>query len=179
MDVKNEQCRICFQRAIHGMQRVLMPCHVVQMVGGVQILMGKPWLVMGTLRGRRVEVVKVAVEKLRRKPGAGLPPAVRIRTRLAGPCSPSSGHGFRPWRGVRTYIRKVVEGMHWRMHDEPSFTIGSHRGKVPYRNHRKNKTTRITYCIWLYFFLFLVKFAKLNCVFQFSLHRHSIQFNRI
>ena len=34
MGVKNEQCRICFQRAIHGMQRVLMPCHVVQMVGG-------------------------------------------------------------------------------------------------------------------------------------------------
>ena len=76
--------------------------------------------------GGRAHLSNLASEKLRRKPGAGLPPAVRIRTRLAGPCSPSCGHGVGPWRGVRTYIRKVVEGMHWRMHAEPAFSIGSH-----------------------------------------------------
>ena len=85
---------------------------------------------------------------------------------LAGMGPPWCGLEVGPWGEVSNQIRKVVEGMHWRMHDEPSFTIGSHRGKVPYRNHRQNKTTRISYCVWLYFFLFLVKFAKLTVCFS-------------
>ena len=53
-----------------------------------------------------------------------------IRIRPEAPCAPSCGLGGGPCRGVCNQIRKVVEGMHWRMHDEPSVTIGSHRGKV-------------------------------------------------
>ena len=36
---------------------------------------------------------------------------------------------------VGNQIRKVVEGMHWRMHAEPALSIGSHRVTIPHRNH--------------------------------------------
>ena len=115
---------------------------------------------------RGVKVPKVAPPEGRRHLAQRSAITGLIRIRPEAPCAPSCGLGGGPSRGVCNQIRKVVEGMHWRMHDEPSFTIGSHRGRVPYRNHRKNKTTRITYCIWLYFFLFLVKFAKLTVCFS-------------
>ena len=50
-----------------------------------------------------------------------------ICIRLVAPGSPSCGLEVGPWGEVMNQIRKVIEGMHWRMHDEPSVTIGSHR----------------------------------------------------
>ena len=53
-----------------------------------------------------------------------------IRIRPEAPGSPSCGLEVGPWGEVMNQIRKVIEGMHLKMHDEPSVTIGSHRGKV-------------------------------------------------
>ena len=97
---------------------------------------------------RRAHLPKVRPERGRHKQVSGNAPLLPKGVLLAGTGSPSCGLEVGPWGEVMNQIRKVIEGMHWRMHDEPSVTIGSHRGKVLYRNHRKNKTTRITNCIW-------------------------------
>ena len=76
--------------------------------------------------GGRAHLGNLASEESLAKTGSGQPIAVRIGARPAGLCPPSCGHGVGPWEVVVNQIRKVVEGMHWRMHDEPSFTIGSH-----------------------------------------------------
>ena len=77
-------------------------------------------------RGGRAHLPKVGAEKSQHKQASGTSPLLPEGGLLAGPCPPWCGHEVGPWRGVITYIRKVVEGMHWRMHAEPAFSIGSH-----------------------------------------------------
>ena len=52
------------------------------------------------------------------------PTAEPIGTLPAGLCPPWCGLEVGPCGGVGNQIRKVVEGMHWRMHEELTFTIG-------------------------------------------------------
>ena len=80
--------------------------------------------------GRGAHLPKVAPPEVWRHLAQRLPTAGLICIRLVATCPPWCGLEVGPWGQVMNQIRKVVEGMHWRMHDEPSVTIGSHRGKV-------------------------------------------------
>jgi hypothetical protein len=85
--------------------------------------------------GRRAHLPKVASADRRRDLAQQWATTGPICIRPEAPCQPWCRLEVGPCRGVRNQIRKVVEGMHWRMHAEPAFSIGSHRGKVPHRNH--------------------------------------------
>ena len=80
--------------------------------------------------GGRAHLSKVASADRRRDLAQQWATTGPICIRPEAPCQPWCRLEVGPCCGVSNQIRKVVEEMHWRMHDEPSFTIASHRGKM-------------------------------------------------
>ena len=95
--------------------------------------------------GGRAQLAKVGSLKARHKQASGTSPLLPEGGLLAGMGPPWCGLEVGPWGQVMNQIRKVVEGMHWRMHAEPALSIGSHRVTMHYKNYLSLVLTKTRY----------------------------------